>query len=397
MANGHGEPAVTRNMNHPPQPDWDPTSAEVQRDQRAAYDAMRHRCPVAYSDFFGWSLFRHADVMRVLHDHETFSNVVSQHRSVPNGMDPPEHTPFRRIIEPYFSPERMAAFEPLCRGIAGELVDRAIARGEVEFMADVALPFAVRVQCAFLGWPSELQEPLIRWVRKNHEATLTRNREAMSAIAREFEAIIDDLLDSRRRSGAGPETDLTASLMHEQVRGRTLNNEELTSILRNWTVGEIGTISAAIGILAHYLAAHGGLQRELRANPDQLPAAIEEILRLHGPLVANRRVTTRPVEMGGRKIGAGERISINWISANRDESVFGDPDTFQPDRDQSQNLLWGAGIHVCPGAPLARLEMRVFLRELLSRTGEISLAPEQSATPAAYPAAGYSELPLRFG
>lgn len=381
-------------MNHPPQPDWDPTAPEVQRDQRAAYDAMRHRCPVAYSDFFGWSLFRHADVLRVLHDHETFSNVVSQHRSVPNGMDPPEHTPYRRIIEPYFAPERMAAFESVCRGIAAKLVGDAVAHGELEFMADVALPFAVRAQCAFLGWPTELHEPLIRWVRKNHEATLARNRRAMLEIALEFEAIVDGLLETRRRSGAGPETDLTASLMHELLRGRTLNNEEVTSILRNWTVGEIGTISAAVGILAHYLAAHGGLQKELRAKPDRLPAAVEEILRIHGPLVANRRVTTRPVEIGGRKIGAGERISINWISANRDESVFGDPDKFQLDRDQTKNLLWGAGIHVCPGMPLAQLEMRVFLEELLSRTGEIFFVPEKPATPAVFPAAGYSELPL---
>lgn len=382
-------------MNHPPQPDWDPASPEVQCDQRAAYDQLRRRCPVAYSELFGWSLFRHSDVMRVLHDQETFSNAVSLHRSVPNGMDPPEHTPYRKIIDPYFAPARMAAFEPVCRGIAGELVGEALARCKVEFMADVALPFAGRAQCAFLGWPAALHEPLIRWVRKNHEATLARNRQAMSEIAREFEGFINGLLETRRWSGAGPETDLTASLMHEQVRGRTLSNEEVASILRNWTVGEIGTISAAVGILAHYLAEHGGLQKELRAKPDRLPAAVEEILRIHGPLVANRRVTTRPVEIGGRKIGAGERISINWISANRDESVFGDPDKFQLDRDQSQNLLWGAGIHVCPGRPLAQLEMRVFLEEMLSRTGEFSLVPEKPATSAVYPAAGYSTLPLR--
>ena len=111
-----------------PAPDWDPTAPEVLRDQRAAYDAMRRRCPVAYSEFLGWSLFRHEDVLRVLLDHETFSNAVSRHLSVPNGMDPPEHTAYRRLIEPFFSAERVAAFEPVCREIAANLTRLLSAR-----------------------------------------------------------------------------------------------------------------------------------------------------------------------------------------------------------------------------------------------------------------------------
>ncbi len=378
-----------------PEPDWNPTSREVLRDQRAAYDEMRRRCPVAYSEFLGWSLFRHEDVMRVLLDHETFSSAVSQHLSVPSGMDQPEHTAYRRILEPYFSTKRMEAFEPNCREIATRLVQGMSANQEVEFMADVALPFAVQVQCAFLGWPAALQEPLVRWTRKNHEATLAQDRKAMSEIALEFEGIIDDLLETRLQAGAGPESDLTAALMHEKVWGRPLSNEEVASILRNWTVGEIGTISAGVGILAHYLAEHAVLQKQLRVEPELLPSAIEEILRIHGPLVANRRVTTQPVEIGGRKINAGERITLMWIAANRDERVFEDPDSFRLDRDQSKNLLWGAGIHACPGAPLARLEMRVFMEELLSRTSEIALTPEKAPTPEVYPASGFARLPLR--
>ncbi|HEX5218504.1 MAG TPA: cytochrome P450 [Verrucomicrobiae bacterium] len=378
------------------QPDWDPTSPEVLRDQRAAYDEMRRHCPVAYSEFMGWSLFRHEDVMRVLLDHETFSSAVSQHLSVPSGMDQPEHTAYRRIIEPYFCTKRMEVFEPACRQVATRIVQGVGAKQEVEFMADAALPFAVQVQCAFLGWPAALQEPLVRWTRKNHEATLAQDRKAMSAIALEFEGMIDDLLEARHRTGAGRETDLTASLIHEKVWERPLSNEEVASILRNWTVGEIGTISAAVGILAHYLAEHAELQKQLRVKPDLLPPAIEEILRIFGPLVANRRVTKRPVEIGGRKIEAGERITLMWISANRDERVFEEPDAFRFDRDQSKNLLWGAGIHSCPGAPLAQLEMRVFMEELLSRTSEIATVSGNTPRLAVYPASGYAFLPLQL-
>ena len=383
-------------MNDQPSPDWDPKSSEALRDQRATYDDLRRRCPVAHSESLGWSLFRHADVTRALHDHETYSNAVSQHLSVPNGMDPPEHTAYRRIIEPYFSPERMTAFEPVCRAIVVKLMQEVSAHGEVEFMADAALPFAEQVQCAFLGWPPALHGRLANWTRKNHAATLAQDRQALSEIAREFEELIDDLLETRLRAGTDPKKDITAALMNEQVWGRPLSNEEVASILRNWTVGEIGTISASVGILAEYLAGHSELQMQLRSQPDLIPPAIEEILRIHGPLVMNRRVTTRPVEIGGKKIGAGERISLNWISANRDEAVFDEPDKFRLDRDPAKNLLYGAGIHYCPGAPLARLEMRVFLEELLARTREMILVPEKSATISVYPASGFATLPLRI-
>ena len=381
-------------MNDKIKPDWDPRSEDVSRDQRAAYDKMRERCPVAYSELMEWSIFSHEDVTRVLHDHDTFSNAVSQHLSVPSGMDAPEHTEYRRIIDPYFSPQRMDAFEPTCRAISADLVQNALASGEVELMAELALLFAVRVQCAFLGWPTHLHEPLTRWTQKNHEATLAQDRPAMSQIALEFEGFIDDMLETRFQAGAKREDDITTALMHEKVWGRSLSNEEIASILRIWTVGEIGTIAASIGILAHFLAHHRELQEQLRAQPSLLPAAIDEILRIHGPLVANRRVTTCTVEIGGQKLDAGERISLIWISANRDSRVFEDPDNFSLDRDPGKNLLYGTGIHVCPGAPLARMEMRVCMEELLKRTSLIRPIPDKSPTNAKYPASGFSTLPL---
>jgi cytochrome P450 len=382
-------------MENEHQPDWNPKSDETLEDQRAAYDKMRRQCPVAHSDFFGWSLFRHEDVLRALSDHETFSNAVSQHLTVPNGMDPPEHTEYRRIIEPYFAKEQMDAFEPVCRRIVKNLLSDRLNRPELEFMEEVALPYAVRVQCAFLGWPETLHDTLLDWIRRNQQATLAQDRKALSEIAIEFERIIDELLEVRRQSGARAEPDVTSRLLHEKVRGRPLSNEEVASILRNWTAGEIGTISAAIGILVEFVAKHPDLQKKLRSEQNLLPYAIDEILRIHGPLVANRRVTTRPVEIGGKKIATSERISLNWISANRDERVFEEPEEFRFGRDTSKNLLYGAGIHVCPGAPLANLELRVFMEEFLSGTLQVVLQ-ETAPRLAVYPASGFATLPTRI-
>ena len=381
-------------MNESRLPDWDPRSEVVLDDQIAAYDEMRQRCPVAHSEYLNWSLFRHGDVKRALDDHETFSNAVSSHLSVPNGMDPPEHTEYRRIVDRYFTPERMISFEPACRQIAIELVERLPSGGEAEMMEEFARVFALQMQSAFLAWPRDLHEPLRQWIDKNQGSTLARDGIAMAAVALEFDVYIKELLAERRESGTAAPDDITTSLLREQVGDRLLQDEEIVSILRNWTVGELSTIAASVGILAHYLAAHPEVQQQLREQPSSLPTAIDEILRIHGPLISNRRIATKPVEIGGRRLKAGERVTLIWASANRDEAAFGDPGEFRLDREPSENLLYGAGVHVCPGAPLARLELRVVMEELLERTDHIDLVPGKEPVTATYPASGFSSLPL---
>ena len=374
--------------------DWDPASTAVQGDQRAAYDAMRERCPVAHSELLGWSLFRHEDVARALHDPVSFSNAVSAHPAVPNGMDPPQHTAYRRVIEPYFAPDRMAAFEPACRDLAVRLL-QPLLDTEVELIGAFSDRYAVQVQCSFLGWPAAMHEPMRLWTQKNYASRLADDRAQAARLAAEFERHVVAMLDARRAAGCAGD-DVTTRLLRERVSGRTLHDAEIVSILRNWTVGEISTLSAAVGILVQYLAEHAELQQRLRAAPSLLPAAIEEILRLHGPLVANRRITTRAVEIGGRPIAAGERISLNWIAANRDGRVFEEPDACRLERDRDANLLWGAGIHVCPGAPLARMELRVALEELLARTTRIEPLPGKPPTAAVYPASGFASVYMRL-
>src|SRR5690606_31049898 len=145
----------------------------------------------AYSELLGWSLFRHADVRAALLDHETFSNIVSTRRNVPNGLDPPEHTPYRPIVERYFTPARMEGFEPECRSIARGLIAPLIGRPRADAMHDLGHPFAVEVQCRFLGWPAHMHKPLHHWMLKGHGATLAQDRAAMTELANEFEGYVD--------------------------------------------------------------------------------------------------------------------------------------------------------------------------------------------------------------
>jgi cytochrome P450 len=261
-------------------------------------------------------------------------------------------------------------------------------------MSQLAEDFALRAQCAFLGWPVELHAPLREWVRKNHAATRSRDRAAMAAVAMEFDSHIREVLEARRRALSESPADVASQLLKEAVRGRGLSDEEIVSILRNWTVGELATISASIGILVHYLVQHSDVLALLQRNAAKITAVIDEILRIDAPLMTSRRLTTKSVALGGRKIEEGERITLMWASADRDENVFGDPDEFRLDRDPRLNLLYGAGIHVCPGAPLARLELRVFVEELLRGVDRLSMSAHTDPVRAIYPASGFASLPI---
>lgn len=158
--------------------------------------------------------------------------------------------------------------------------------------------------------------------------------------------------------------------------------------MRNWTVGELGTISSSVSIVLSYLAEHPDLKQSLANDTAALSDAIDEILRMDAPLMSNRRITTGEVEIGGRRIPAGEKITILWASANRDEQVFGDPGTFCLQKNRDQNLLYGAGVHVCPGAPLARMELRVLMEEFLCAVDTLEPAPGDQPERAVFPTGG---------
>lgn len=375
-----------------PLPDWDPRDPAILQDQRAAYDAMRQRCPVAYSEFLGWSLFRHDDIERVLDDPATFRS-ASRHRAVPNSLDPPEHTLFRQAIEPFFEAETMLAFEPRCRTIAAELTVNSIRRGELEFAQEFAEHFALRSACAFLGWPEDDWIDLQGWTHGNQDAALSRDRAAGQALAAQLERHVDTAIRARRAGAVRSDHDLTACLMATQVDGQALSDDDIVSILRNWIAGH-GTVAAGLGILVFHLAQDLDLQHRLRADPALIGPAVDEILRVDDPLVANRRTTAHAVDIGERHIPVDAKLTLMWIAANRDENAFASPDVIDLDRDQRQNLVFGAGIHDCVGAPLARLELRVALEELLGQTSAIAPGTSDAPVRAVYPGNGFRKLPI---
>ena len=373
------------------EPDWDPRDPSVLGDQRRAYDEMRARCPVAYSDFLGWSLFAHRDVVAAVRDTVTFSSATKR-RAIPNGMDPPEHTAHRQVLDPYFTAKRMAAFEPRSRQIASALLGPILARGEAEFISEFAGPFPHQALCAFVGWLVADWNRVHGWTHGNQEAAFRQDREAGAVLAREFSAYVTEILDARR-AGAGPADDLMGELLATVVGREPLTNEDIVSVLRTWTAGH-GTVASAVGIAVLHLASDLDLQERLRREPALIDRAIREILRADGPLVSNTRTTTHDVKVAGETIRSGQRISLMWIAANRDPEVVPDPDEVRLEGEADDNLLFGAGIHRCLGEPLAMLNTRVALEELLSRTSRIELNSTGAQPREVYPSNGLRSLSI---
>ena len=377
-----------------PIPAWEPLSEAVLADQAGTYDRMRAACPLARSPR-GVTLFRHADVVAAASDPATFSSSASAHRAVPNTLDPPEHTAFRTVIDAFFTPERMRALEPRLRTIAHGIVS-ALPRGvTVDAVTDIGYPFAVRAQADWLGWQG-IENELLAWMAENHAATRSTDRLRTAAVAAAFDEIVAAQVQRRRAAGSGAPSDPTTELLHVLVDGKPLADADIVSILRNWTAGDLGSMAAALGVVVHFLATRPSTQDELRSGAGDLALAIDEMLRIDDPFLVNRRVTTVETHVAGYVLEPGTRVYLNWTSANRDEAVFGEPDSYLPEAHAPDNLVYGTGLHVCPGRPLATLELVVAVQALLGATRRVELATDTAAVRETYPLGGWRRVPVQL-
>lgn len=339
----------------------------------------------------------HREVLGVVTDPDRYSSAVSRFLQVPNGLDGGEHRMFRSLIDQYFTSDRMADLESPARDVARRVV-AALPRGEsVDFTRELGTTYAVQVMLAWLGWPTELEDELVGWVFENAAATRSRDIERTRAAADHFDDIIGRVLEPRLGRRDQPARDVTDELLRERVDGRLLTRAELVSILRNWTGGDLGSMALCIGVIGHQLAHSPQIEadvRDRRSNPARLDAALDELLRIDDPFVSNRRVATTHDSVGGCPVHAGDRVLVDWTNANRDPRVFGDPDRYAPEDNAPHNLVYGAGPHICPGRPLAALELRVLFEELLDATTD--LAPAEAVVPvrAERPLGGWSVSPV---
>ena len=385
--------------------DFDPLQPETFDSAHADYARLRDECPVAHSDAWGgfWALMRYDDVKRAASDPRTFvtsvQNVVPKvaftGRRPPLHLDPPEHTPYRRALNPLLTEERALSLEPVTRRFAIDLLEPMIARGEGDICTEFSSYLPVQVFGAWMNMPAP-------WLERLHDAGRAFNvavQSAQEGTMKETSLVLydlaRDLIALRKREPLDPAEDPTSALLAARDGGQPLPDEMIVGTVRQVLVVGMIAPMVLVGSIAVHLARDRALQSQLREEPALIPAALEEFLRLYTPYRGFARTAVRDVEIGGRRIPAGEPIALVYASANRDEKVFEDGASFRLDRENiADHLAFGRGPHNCPGAPIGRMQLRVALEELLGRTRGFVLAGEP--VPTLFPEIGARSVPLKF-
>ncbi len=368
--------------------DFNPLAPEDVNSAHELYRDMRERCPVAHSSAWNgfWALLRYRDVVSALRQPDTFitsvQNVVPKvaftGRRPPLHFDPPEHTPYRRALNPFFTEKKMQCLEPAVRAITIRLLEPLIDAGGGEVCSEFTRKLPGHVFAEFFHLSPELAMSI-------KETTVIYNRalqEADDNLVKETSLRLYELarliIEMRKAEPWDPAEDPTSALLQARGNDGELLPENLVlgTIRQMIVVGMIAP-SVMIGCILVHLAQHPEIERQLRGEPESIPAAVEEYLRLFTPYRGFARTARHDVEFGGRAIHKDEPIALVYASANRDEEVFANPDEFILNRPNiEKHIAFGLGPHRCAGAPLARMMLRVTLEELLRRAKVTGLAGE---------------------
>jgi cytochrome P450 len=361
---------------------------EVANDPYPYYAYLRRDAPVTLLEALGvWLVARYDDVVRILRDPETFSSVVGTRQlageDLPPSMifnDPPVHTRLRGMIAKAFTSRVVERQRAAIEARSRELVTAMLARDEADIVLDLAYPLPVMVIAHMLGVADGDHATFKRWsdaiIENVAPILLTGDDSVLTDTNREFDAYFRRRLDQLRRV---PEDNLLGELLRVETDEGRLTETELLMFCRLLLVAGNETTTGLIVNAIRVFAEAPRVLARVRSDPSLLPNAIEEALRYYSPFQATFRRTTRDVAIAGQPIPAGARLLVLLASANRDETAFERPDEFLLDRQQNRHVAFGMGIHYCVGAPLARLEADIALRELLPRISSVEIVGAQDA------------------
>jgi cytochrome P450 len=367
----------------------------------ATFARLRREDPVSWveeGDGQGfWALTKHADISAVSRDYRTFTasrgirieqmaHDELEARRTMMELDPPEHARLRRLVQPGFTPKVIATYESAFRQLAGQVLDRVLPLGEFDFVTEISRELPIRLLCRLLGVPESDAGLLVGWgdqMISNADPEYTpvvidrmdteeyRLLPFRSPAALEVFRYAEEMAMERRRS---PEDDIITTLLTAEPDGRPLTDLEFKNFFTLMMVAGNETTRHTISHGLVLLVGHPDQLARFGEDPAALSAdATEEILRVSSVTMHFRRTATVEVEMRGRVIRPGDRVVMWYPSANHDEEVFDRPYDFDIGRRPNDHLTFGTGRHVCLGASLARLEVRVVFEELLRRVSRIEI------------------------
>jgi cytochrome P450 len=376
--------------------------------QRAS--ELRARGPVVYSTAYGgiWVVTRYQEIHQVLRDPETFSSYptnlvnMAEGKFIPLELDPPEHTYYRKALQPLFNPKRMQELEPLIREVINDLIDSFAARGNAEFISEFAHQLPTHVFLVLMGWPledapmfSETTDTALQGIPGGTEEESAKARkDAANRIYDYFGAVV-----ARIRTGQDEAHGLTAQIVNTPIEMedgvRLLTDDELNRMFYLLLIAGLHTVQGSLAWAIVHLANNPLQRQKIIDDRETITAAVEEILRIEASVITARRAT-RDVEIGGVTISEGDQLIALLCSANRDGSEFEEPDELKIDRSPNRHLSFGAGPHRCLGSHLARIELELVLEEIHKRIPDYSLVQDDPPLFHATQVRGCLRLPITF-
>ena len=356
------------------------TRLPMAENRTEAYRIVREAGPIIKSPR-GYVLSSSNYVEYALKHPELFSSkrafdlVGSPLPMVPIAFDPPEHTRYRRLLQPFFGPRKTAGWQPRVRSLVGTLIDSFVERGHCDLVAELAVPLPADVFLTLFGLPTEDRDRLIAWKDGLLGSPMLSGGQAAEEVTRvgaELFTYLVGHIEKRRRHLDGAE-DLLGRLLADTSEER-LSDEELLGLSFLFVLAGLDTVTSALSTAFAALAVQPRLRQQIVADPSVIPDAVEELLRVDGPVVLLPRVASQEIKLGGHTIPAGSEVQIAIAVANRDPAEHADPDEIDLRR-QERHYAFGGGPHRCLGSHLARMEMREVLAEWHSRIPEYELAP----------------------
>jgi cytochrome P450 len=358
---------------------------EMAANPQPVYALMRE-CPVMPVEGVGILLSGKAEIDEALRHPLVFSSnmnavdLKNKRPMIPLQIDPPEQKKYRKLLDPLFSPRKMALMEEQVAVLANDLIDQFIDRGEVDFATGFSIPFPSQVFLTLLGLPLDEIDRFLAMkdgiIRPDHVTGELYGsppvNDYQQKTADSVYEYFDGVLDEREQE---PRDDLLSHFLAVEVEGHRLTREDILDICFLFLIAGLDTVTATLDCMFGFLAQHPEQRRQLVEDASLIPSAIEELLRWETPVMGVVRVALEETELGGCPIHKGDQVMIMIGSANTDGSEFEDPDVVRFDRQENRHLAFGGGIHRCLGSHLARMELRVALREWHRRIPEYSVAP----------------------
>ena len=369
-----------------------------------AFAWMRAEAPAFYDEAAGvWGITRYADIREISKDPDTFSNaggIRPDSDALPMMIDTdaPEHVRRRRLVSEGFTPRRIRESEEGIRTICDAIIDRVCEKGSADFVNDIAAPLPMIVIGNMLGVAPEDRDALLRWSDDMLKALGSPDPTAMdraAIAAMEYAEYITAVAEQRRRDNQTD--DLIGTLVHAEIEGDQLDESSLIYESLLILIGGDETTRHVISGGMYELLTHPDQYRMLSEDRSRMTVAVEEMLRWVSPIKNMARTMTRDVELHGQTLSKGQKLLLLYPSANRDESMFDDPETFDITRTPNDHIAFGFGAHFCMGNRLARMELSVMFDRLLERLPDLALADDgEPPTRAANFVSGYETMPVTF-